>query len=41
MLDVARHYLPMDKIKSTIDAMASAKFNVLHMHLTDSQVFIL
>lgn len=38
MLDVARHFLPVSKILRTIDAMESAKLNVLHLHLTDSQV---
>lgn len=37
MLDVARHYFPLDFIKKTIDIMALYKLNVLHLHLTDDQ----
>ena len=39
MLDVARHYLPVDTILRQIDAMAVVKMNVLHLHLTDDQGF--
>ena len=39
MLDVARHFLPMDVIKHNIDGMAAVKLNVLHLHLTDNQGF--
>ncbi|MBJ6368130.1 beta-N-acetylhexosaminidase [Snuella sedimenti] len=35
MLDPARHFLPVEAIKKYIDAMASYKFNYLHLHLTD------
>jgi len=37
MLDVARHYLPTDFIRSMIDRMALLKMNRLHLHLTDDQ----
>ena len=37
MLDVARHYLPLTYIFTTIDAMATAKLNALHLHLADWQ----
>ena len=37
MLDVARHYLPVDFIRSMIDRMALLKMNRLHLHLTDDQ----
>ena len=37
MLDVARHYLPTDFIRSMIDRMALMKMNRLHLHLTDDQ----
>ncbi|HXA01067.1 MAG TPA: family 20 glycosylhydrolase, partial [Cytophagaceae bacterium] len=37
MLDVARHYLPMDVLKRNLDAMAAVKMNVLHFHLSDDQ----
>lgn len=39
MLDVARHYMPVDVIKRNLDAMAVVKMNVLHWHLTDDQGF--
>ena len=38
MLDVARHYIPVELILRTIETMGAAKLNVLHLHLTDSQV---
>jgi hexosaminidase len=37
MLDVARHFLPVQIIKAYIDRAASLKFNALHLHLTDDQ----
>lgn len=37
MLDVARHFLPLDQIRLLIDAMAMYRLNVLHLHLTDDQ----
>lgn len=39
MLDVARHFLPLDLVKQTIDHMRLVKMNVLHLHLTDDQGF--
>lgn len=39
MIDVARHFQPVDVIKRNLDAMASVKMNVLHWHLTDDQGF--
>ena len=39
LVDVARHFLPPRLLVSTLDAMAAAKLNVLHLHLTDSQSF--
>jgi len=39
MLDVARHFQPVDVIKRNLDAMTSVKMNVLHWHLTDDQGF--
>lgn len=38
MVDVVRHFIPMKLLRRTVDGMAAAKLNVLHMHLTDSQV---
>ena len=37
MIDVARHFMPVDVIKRNIDAMAAVKMNVLHLHLSDNQ----
>ncbi|WP_421875291.1 beta-N-acetylhexosaminidase [Marinoscillum sp.] len=39
MLDVARHYLPLETLYRNIDAMAAVKLNVLHLHLSDDQGF--
>ncbi len=39
MLDVSRHFEPIDVIKRTIDGMAVAKLNVFHWHLSDDQGF--
>lgn len=39
MLDVARHFIPTDVVKRNIDAMATVKMNVLHLHLTDDEGF--
>ena len=37
MLDVTRHFLPMDDVKRFIDLMALYKLNRLHIHLSDDQ----
>lgn len=37
MLDVARHFFPVDVVRDYIDRAASLKFNVLHLHLSDDQ----
>lgn len=37
MLDVARHFHPVDTVKGLIDRAAGLKFNALHLHLTDDQ----
>tara|TARA_R110001592_G_scaffold325549_1_gene605634 strand:- start:3815 stop:5860 length:2046 start_codon:yes stop_codon:yes gene_type:complete len=39
MIDVARHFQPIDVIKRNLRAMASVKMNVFHWHLTDDQGF--
>ncbi|MEA2107664.1 MAG: family 20 glycosylhydrolase [Bacteroidota bacterium] len=39
MLDVCRHFLPVDFVKRNIDAMSAVKLNVLHLHLTEDQGF--
>jgi hexosaminidase len=37
MLDVARHFFPVEDVFSYVDAIALLKLNVLHLHLTDDQ----
>ena len=37
MIDVARHFQPVDVLKRNLDAMAAVKLNVFHWHLTDDQ----
>lgn len=37
LIDVARHFLPLETLKRQLDAMAAAKLNVFHWHLTDDQ----
>lgn len=37
MLDVARHFIPVEDVKYFIDQMAVYKLNYLHLHLTDDQ----
>lgn len=37
MLDVARHFFPVDDVEAYIDQLALLKFNRLHLHLTDDQ----
>ena len=39
MIDVARHFQPVEVLKRNIDAMASMKMNVFHWHLSDDQGF--
>ncbi len=39
LIDVARHFEPLDVIKRNLDAMAAVKLNVLHWHLTEDQGF--
>ncbi len=39
LLDVCRHWLPMPEVLRTLDAMAAAKMNVLHFHLSEDQGF--
>ena len=39
MIDVSRHFSPVDVIKRNIDGMAAVKLNVLHWHLSDNQGF--
>lgn len=37
MIDVSRHFMPIEVIKRNIDGMVTVKMNVLHIHLTDDQ----
>ncbi|WP_022894126.1 beta-N-acetylhexosaminidase [Agromyces subbeticus] len=37
MLDVARHFFPVEDVLDHIDRIALLKLNVLHLHLTDDQ----
>ena len=37
MVDSARHFLPVDVLKQTLDGMAASGLNVFHWHLTDAQ----
>ena len=37
MLDVSRHFFPINFVKKLVDIMASQKMNNLHLHLTDDQ----
>ncbi|MCB9247458.1 MAG: family 20 glycosylhydrolase [Ignavibacteriales bacterium] len=39
MIDVARHFMPIEVIKRNLDGMAAVKMNVLHLHLSDDQGF--
>jgi hexosaminidase len=39
LVDVSRHFMPVEQIKRTLDGMAMVKLNVLHWHLTDDQGF--
>jgi hexosaminidase len=37
MLDVARHFFPVETVEGFIDRAAALKLNALHLHLTDDQ----
>jgi len=39
MLDVSRHFMPVDFLKKYIDELAALKINRFHWHLTDGQAF--
>lgn len=39
MIDVSRHFMPVDVIKHNIDGMAAVKMNVFHFHISDDQGF--
>jgi len=39
MIDVSRHFIPIDVLKRNLDGMAALKLNVFHWHLSDDQGF--
>jgi hexosaminidase len=39
LIDVGRHFEPMEVLKRNLDAMAALKLNVLHWHLSEDQGF--
>jgi hexosaminidase len=39
LLDVSRHWMPIDVAQRTLDGMAAVKLNVFHWHLSDDQGF--
>jgi hexosaminidase len=39
LIDVSRHWMPVEVIKRNLDAMAAVKLNVLHWHLSEDQGF--
>lgn len=39
MIDVSRHFIPMEVLKRNLDGMAAVKINVFHWHLSDNQGF--
>ena len=39
MIDVARHFIPLDVLKRNIDGMEAVKMNVFHWHLSENQGF--
>jgi hexosaminidase len=39
MIDVCRHWMPVDVIKRDLDGMAALKLNVFHWHLSEDQGF--
>jgi len=39
LVDVSRHFLPLEVLKRNLDGMAALKMNVLHWHLSDDEGF--
>ena len=39
MIDVSRHFMPLEVLKRNVDGMAAVKLNVFHWHLSDNQGF--
>ncbi len=39
LIDVCRHFMPLDVMRRNLDGMAALKMNVLHWHLSDDEGF--
>jgi hexosaminidase len=39
LIDVGRHFIPLDVLERNVDGMAAVKLNVLHLHLSDDEGF--
>jgi len=39
LIDVGRHFIPLEALKRNLDGMAAVKMNVLHLHLYDNEGF--
>jgi hexosaminidase len=39
LIDVSRHFIPLEVLKRNLDGMAAVKMNVLHWHLSDDEGF--
>lgn len=39
MIDVSRHWMPIEVVRRNLDGMAAVKLNVFHWHLSDDQGF--
>jgi len=39
LIDVSRHFIPIEVLKRNLDGMAAMKMNVLHWHLSDNEGF--
>lgn len=39
MIDVSRHWMPVEVVERNLDGLAAVKMNVFHWHLTDDQGF--
>lgn len=39
MIDVSRHFIPVEILKRNLEAMAAVKLNVFHWHLSENQGF--
>jgi hexosaminidase len=39
LIDVSRHFIPIEVLKRNLDGMAAVKMNVFHWHLSDDQGF--